>query len=172
MDLPQPAIWFSQNQLRTQLDQIVDELAVQYNAEFCAVTLQGVEDSFLLAKHGLDFSLAPHRPDKQGEATFSFFRHHINRALPIIIGDAAVDPRVKDDPLVIGPPGFRFYAAAPLVTECGVYAGTVSIASRMPRTDFGLEDAERLRDVSAQVVQLLKSPRSRAGLQFGEALKA
>lgn len=177
MKVPQCAVWFSQCHLRMQLDKVVEQLAGHYNVEFCAVALQGAESSFLLANHGLDFSSVPHKSDKQGQATFSFFRHHINRELPIIIEDAAGDPRVKDDWPVVGPPCFRFYAAAPLVMESGVYAGTLSIASRMPRVEFGLEDAERLRKVSSQVVQLLQSSgtataRSRGEVWLADTLKA
>lgn len=151
-----PSIWAACQDARQQLDQLLQEVAAHYGVDYCAVALHGAAGALLLAKRGLDLQTVPKKPDAHGFATFSFFRHHIRRDLPIIVGDAAADARLHNDPLVTGAPHLRFYAAAPLTTEPGVYTGTLSIASKSPRVDFTLEDAEWLTKVSAKVVRLVK----------------
>lgn len=50
-----------------------------------------------------------------------------------LVGDAEVDPRTVDHPLVRGELGLRFYAAAPIVTGDGYRLGTVNVIDREPR---------------------------------------
>jgi GAF domain-containing protein len=52
---------------------------------------------------------------------------------PYIVGDAAVDPRTLDHPLVRGELGLRFYTAAPIVTSDGHRLGTVNVIDKQPR---------------------------------------
>ncbi|MGJ6968061.1 GAF domain-containing protein [Streptosporangium sp. G11] len=52
---------------------------------------------------------------------------------PYVVGDAAIDPRTLDHPLVRGELGLRFYAAAPIVTPEGHRLGTVNVIDRRPR---------------------------------------
>ncbi|WP_436761002.1 GAF domain-containing protein [Streptosporangium sp. V21-05] len=52
---------------------------------------------------------------------------------PYVVGDATVDPRTLDHPLVRGELGLRFYAAAPVVTADGHRLGTVNVIDRRPR---------------------------------------
>ncbi|MGD9482067.1 GAF domain-containing SpoIIE family protein phosphatase [Streptomyces sp. TRM70308] len=52
---------------------------------------------------------------------------------PLVVPDARADPVARHHPLVTGPPGVRFYAAAPLVTEDGHRLGTVSVMDTRPR---------------------------------------
>lgn len=52
---------------------------------------------------------------------------------PYVVGDAGLDPRTLDHPLVRGEFGLRFYAAAPIVTPDGHRLGTVNVIDREPR---------------------------------------
>jgi diguanylate cyclase (GGDEF)-like protein len=63
------------------------------------------------------------------------------------VPDAMVDPRFRDNPLVLADPGVRFYASCPIVGPSGAKLGSLCIIDRAPR---GLSDQDRasLRDLA------------------------
>ncbi|WP_329052984.1 SpoIIE family protein phosphatase [Amycolatopsis sp. NBC_01488] len=71
------------------------------------------------------------------------------------VTDALKDPRTSANPLVHGPLGIRFYAAAPITTADGYRLGTVNILDTVPReaTD---EDLATLSDLAAMVMDELE----------------
>ena len=71
----------------------------------------------------------------------SFCGHTILQDRPLVIPDAAQDPRFHDNPMVIGDPFVRFYAGVPLHSVDGQNVGTLCVADREPRTmpDASLE---------------------------------
>ncbi len=52
---------------------------------------------------------------------------------PLVVEDAAEDPRFRDVALVAGPSGVRFYAGAPLALRPDLALGTLCIADTVPR---------------------------------------
>jgi diguanylate cyclase (GGDEF)-like protein len=74
---------------------------------------------------------------------------------PTIVEDASLDPRFHDNPLVLGGPGIRFYAGAPLLGIEGLPLGTLCVMDRQPRR---LEPYQReaLEALSRQVSALLE----------------
>lgn len=58
----------------------------------------------------------------------------LNQPEPLLIPDAAADPRFADNPLVTGEPRIRFYLGMPLVTPDHYMLGTLCIMDHMPRT--------------------------------------
>lgn len=70
---------------------------------------------------------------------------------PYVVTDTAVDAAASDNPLVRGPLGVRFYAAAPIVTRDGHRLGTVNVMDRRPRT-ITAEQARTLTDLAAIVM--------------------
>src|SRR6185295_15860446 len=44
-----------------------------------------------------------------------------------IVEDAQIDPQIKNNPMVTGSPGIRFYAAAPLLSPEGIPLGTLCV---------------------------------------------
>ena len=49
------------------------------------------------------------------------------------VPDARLDPRFRESALVLGDPGIRFYAGAPITTADGHTLGTVCVIDRVPR---------------------------------------
>lgn len=74
---------------------------------------------------------------------------------PYIIEDAAKDACALSNPLVAGELGFRFYAAAPLITADGFNLGTLCVIDSKPRTLSQLE-IENLRDLASVVMDQLE----------------
>lgn len=81
----------------------------------------------------------------------------------IVVPDASVDERYKDNPFVIGPLGaVRFYATQPLVTTEGIAIGTLCVFDLEPRE---LDEVQRLAltALAGRIVDLLElSRRTRA----------
>jgi len=73
-------------------------------------------------------------PVRETPRSVSFCAHTLRSARTLIIPDATQDDRVKDNPAVIGPPGVRFYAGAPIVEADGHVLGTVCVIDTTPKS--------------------------------------
>jgi PAS domain S-box-containing protein len=63
------------------------------------------------------------------------------------IANCATDPRFKDHPLVVGPPFFRLYVAAPIRLGDGSCPGVLTVVCPMPHA-FDQARADRLSDLA------------------------
>ncbi len=79
----------------------------------------------------------------------------IDHSRPLIVEDARVDERFRDNPLVTGDVGLRFYAGAPLVTSDGHALGTLCVIDQQPR-NFADEARHALEILSREVVSQLE----------------
>lgn len=80
-----------------------------------------------------------------------------------VVGDALQDQRFRDNPLVVGDPGIRFYAGTPLLNPEGLALGTLCVIDRVPRE---LSPAQRatLEALGRQVMAQLELRRQTAEL--------
>jgi PAS domain S-box-containing protein len=93
----------------------------------------------------------------------SFCGHVVAANAPLVVADAAGDPRFSDNPLVAGPPYIRFYAGMPLRTQAGHVLGTLCAIDRTPRS-LPPEKLEMLRLLAGQVADQLEARRQRRQL--------
>ncbi|NNM91708.1 MAG: PAS domain-containing protein [Candidatus Eremiobacteraeota bacterium] len=81
-----------------------------------------------------------------------------DRVSTLEVEDARTDDRFKENPLVTGDPGIRFYAGFPLVAPDGSRLGTICVIDRKPRTlTAGQRDA--LLALSRAVMAVLDARR-------------
>ena len=104
------------------------------------VTLVDANRQWFASCLGLDVGETPR--------SISFCAHAILGDDPLIIPDAAADPRFADNPLVTGPPHIRFYAGIPLRTTDGYTVGTFCAIDVAPRP-LGEFDLGNLVDLAA-----------------------
>jgi len=81
--------------------------------------------------------------------------HAVATGESIICSDMRVDPRFADNPLVTGPPHFRFYAGMALVTPRGTVLGTLAVIDIVPRVITPFQQ-EALALMARQIVDQLE----------------
>ena len=137
--------------LDTAAETDYDEL-VQLASHMCGtpISLVSLVDSrrqWFKARVGLEATETPR--------DISFCAHAICEPDSLlVVPDAREDARFAQNPLVVGEPGIRFYAGAPLVTADGQALGSLCVIDRRPRE---LSPAQRtaLRTLARQVAHLL-----------------
>lgn len=136
---------------------LVTIAAAVCDTPIATVTLIGAERQWIKAAVGMEAGEC-RRED-------SFCTHTIlvpDR--PLVVDDALEDARFRDNPFVVGPPGVRFYAGAPLVTADGLAMGAVCVLDTRPRT---LEPAklDALQGLARQAVAQMELRRAYAELR-------
>jgi GAF domain-containing protein len=63
----------------------------------------------------------------------SFCAHTIRQNEPLIVEDATLDERFRDNPVVLHEPHVRFYAGVALVNQEGYALGTLCVVDQQPR---------------------------------------
>lgn len=108
-----------------RFDRIV-ELATQlFDVPIAYIALVDSDRQWFKAKCGLT-------TDETGRE-ISFCGHAIMQREPLVIPDARLDERFRENPLVTGEPHLRFYAGHPLAGRNGHNVGTLCLADHRPR---------------------------------------
>jgi PAS domain S-box-containing protein len=84
----------------------------------------------------------------------SFCAHAVFDRRPLIVRDAALDPRFAGNPLVAGPLNFRAYMGVPLFTASGHALGALCAIDVTPR-EFSAADLAMLRGFAVLVEEFL-----------------
>ncbi|KIG13448.1 GGDEF domain protein [Enhygromyxa salina] len=115
--------------LDTEPDSVFDDLTAAVSSlldvPICLVSLLDRHRQWFKSNHGLDVRETPRE--------YAFCEHAIRMESPLIVPDARVDERFRDNPLVTGEPFIRFYAGVPLRTGDGHALGTLCAIDGRPR---------------------------------------
>jgi signal transduction histidine kinase len=134
--------------LDTPAEQFFDRLtqlaAQTFEAPIAVVSLVDRDRQWFKSHHGTALTQTPREQ--------AFCAHTILSKEPLVVEDATADPRFANNPLVLGDPSIRFYAAAPLVTSRGFVIGSLCVIDRRPRT-VTPDQMNTLRLLAVQVVQ-------------------
>lgn len=115
------------------------------------ITLVDAERLWIKSARGLEMQEIPRR--------LSFCGHAIHDDDIMVVPDALADARFADNPMVVGDPGFRFYAGCPLASANGSKVGTLCVYDTRPR-ELTDEDMALLRDLANIAERELSPSRS------------
>jgi GAF domain-containing protein len=119
-----------------------------FSTPIALVSLVDEDRQWFKSTHGLD---TEETPRDQAFCTYAIMGHE-----PLIVLDATLDDRFRENPLVTGEPGIRFYAGAPLVTPDAYRIGTFCIIDTKPRDSFHGFERNHLDDFAATTVDILE----------------
>jgi PAS domain S-box-containing protein len=128
-------------------DALVRVAASVCGTPIALVSLVDDQRQWFKANHGLE-GIA------QTPRDIAFCAHAIAQDSVLEVPDAASDARFADNPLVLGEPGIRFYAGAPIVMPSGERIGTLCVIDRQPR-HLTEQQTATLRDLAAVAQRLL-----------------
>lgn len=89
-------------------------------------------------------------PNKEGQRAISFCGHAMLAKNTFVIPDTQKDPRFAKNPMVIGKPYIRFYAAIPLKAADGTRIGAFCLKDYKPRK-FSSQKIDLLKSLSTWV---------------------
>ncbi|NCT83366.1 MAG: GAF domain-containing protein [Comamonadaceae bacterium] len=137
-----------------RFDRIVEFAADEFDMPIALISLVDEQRQWFKARVGL--------PACETPRDVSFCGHAIWHRELFEVGDATLDPRFADNPLVTGPPFIRFYIGAPLTLPGGATVGTLCLIDTRPR-QFEMLDRRilaALRDlVVAELLGVGEGPR-------------
>lgn len=106
-------------------DGIVEIAAELLDAPMAAVTLVDEDRQWFKAETGIGC--------EETDLDVSFCSHTILGKDTMVVEDATQDARFRDNPLVTGPVGIRFYVGVPLRTLKGLCVGALCVLDVRPR---------------------------------------
>ncbi|MGI9116882.1 MAG: sensor domain-containing phosphodiesterase [Gaiellales bacterium] len=130
-------------------DAITRTAAYVADAPIALISLVDEQRQWIKSCHGTDLS--------ESARDEAFCAHAIlTPQTPLIVEDALADPRFRENPFVVGPPGIRFYCGVPLIADGGRAIGTLCVIDVEPRT-IDHDQIEVLRGLADQAVELMRA---------------
>ena len=124
----------------TGFEHLTSLLTRLFRVPVAAVTLVDAQRQWFKSVRGMDLQETPRDQ--------SFCAHAMWGNGVMIVPDTILDPRFRDNPLVTGKPGLRFYAGAPLRTPEGHPLGALCVLDYQPR-DFKPAEQELLIELAS-----------------------
>lgn len=148
-------------QVDSAFDGLVRVAAVALDVPIAFVAMVGRERIWFTSAIGCPTD------DVQREGAFCSSAIESDEAL--VVPDARADERFRNNPMVTGPAGIRFYAGAPVRTPEGHRVGTLCVLDTRVRT---LSDVQRdaLRALADQASGNVATRRQSVGLRYQKAL--
>lgn len=144
-------------------DDIVQLAAALCDTPIALVSLVDSDRQWFKARFGIAEVSTPR--------SVAFCAHAILSDEALIVPDASADPRFADNPLVLGSPGLRSYAGAPIIAADGHRLGTVCVIDRVAR-EFTKQQIKNLVALSRQVAgqmelrrQLINHEKARSAIE-------
>ena len=109
-----------------RFDRITRTAAQFFDVPIVLVSLVDSERQWFKSRHGLAATQTPR--------SMAFCAHAILQDDTLIIENACLDERFKDNPLVTGEPFIRFYAGHPIRSPQGFAVGTLCLIDQKPRS--------------------------------------
>lgn len=133
--------------------------AQSFDAPIALLTLLTPTRQWFKSRIGLDLPETPR--------SWAFCNHTILRREVFSVPDLSQDPRFADNPAVVGEPGFRFYAGAPVLDDEGFAVGSLCVIDRKPRTlsEREARTIEALAGLASDEVRLRNMDRKLRALQ-------
>ena len=121
-------------------DRLTRLAAAACSAPAALIGLVDLDRQYFKSRHGVEGQPLP--------ANISFCTYGVvARDRVMVVPDAASDPRFRDDPLVTGDRGIRFYASAPIEVE-GERIGVLCVLDREPRSGGSSEREDALVELA------------------------
>ncbi|NCP17837.1 MAG: EAL domain-containing protein [Erythrobacter sp.] len=118
-----------------------------------AVSLVDHDRQWFKSRVNLPFSETPR--------DIAFCHYTVERRETMVINDALLDDRFRDNKLVTAKDGIRFYAGAPLLLDNGHCVGSLCIIDPHPRPDFDDKSLAMLEGLANLAANLLSARRNR-----------
>lgn len=123
-----------------QFDAITKLLCSVFNVPIALVSLVDAERQWFKSVQGL-----PGCQETGREESFCAWTLLPESPYVLVVEDALLDRRFRENPLVAGPPGIRFYAGAPLISSANGYRyGTLCVIDTQPHHEFAAEQYNML----------------------------
>lgn len=132
-------------------EQIVAMAAEYFGTPIALISIVDEQRQWFTARVGLSAQYTPRRD--------SFCAYAILANEPFEVLDASKDPRFRDNPLVTGEPGIRFYAGVPLITPQGLGLGSLCVIDTKPRGALTHQERSILGHLAAMTMSRILSLR-------------
>ncbi|VXD04603.1 Sensor domain-containing phosphodiesterase [Pseudomonas sp. 8Z] len=132
-------------------EQVVSLSARYFNLPIALISIVDDNRQWFWARTGLKASETP-----RGD---SFCAFAILGQDLFEICDATLDKCFKDNPLVTGEPGIRYYAGFPLVTQSGLALGSLCVIDTRPRPPMSESERAMLKSFAAMVMTRIEELR-------------